>query len=88
MKLIKFMKNDELLPIGGFLFDEETSVLVSAGVFQDETRAELWAECMGDFLESHGLTGMLLGGDEEATHALLALASQLYPDDWAVRVLN
>ena len=88
MKLLKFLKNDELLPVGGFLFDEETSLLVVSGMFQNETHAEAWAQCMGDFLEAHGLTGMLLEGDMEAVHALLALAGQLYPDDWSVRVLH
>lgn len=88
MKLVTFRKNDELLPIGGFLFDEETNVLVSAGVFKDEVRAEAWAQCLGDFLEEHDLTGILLEGDEEAAHALLTLGCQLYPDDWDTRVLN
>ena len=62
MKLVTFRKEDELLPVGGFLFDEETNTLVSAGVFQDEVRAEAWAQCLGDFLEEHDLTGILLEG--------------------------
>ena len=88
MKLITFRKEDELLPVGGFLFEEETNVLVSAGVFKDEVRAEAWAQCLGDYLEEHDLTGILLEGDEEAAHALLSLACQLYPDDWETRVLH
>ena len=88
MKLITFRKEDELLPVGGFLFDEETNVLVSAGVFKDEVRAEAWAQCLGDYLEEHDLTGILLEGDEEAAHALLALGCQMYPDDWETRVLH
>ena len=88
MKLVTFRKEDELLPVGGFLFDEETNVLVSAGVFKDEVRAEAWAQCLGDLLEAHDLTGILLEGDEEAAHALLSLACQLYPDYWATRILN
>ena len=88
MKLLKFLKNDGLLPIGAFLFDEETNTLVSAGVFQDEVRAEAWAQCLGDYLEDHNLTGLLLEGDEEAAHALLSLGCQLYPDDWSTRILN
>lgn len=88
MKLVTFRKEDELLPIGAFLFDEETNTLVSDGVFQDEVRAEAWARCLGEFLEEHGLVGIFLEGDEEAAHALLTLGCQMYPDDWETRVLH
>lgn len=84
--IFKNPNETEMLPYAVFVYEETTTTLVTAGVFQTLIRAEYWAESISDYLESRGISSIVLDGD--SVTELLNEAVKVYPDDWDRRVLN
>lgn len=84
--IFKNPNETEMLPYAVFVYEETTTTLVTAGVFQTLIRAEYWAESISDYLEARGISSIVLDGD--SVTELLNEAVKVYPDNWDRRVLN
>ena len=77
---------DPCFPYLGVILSDDTTKVVTLGVFTSHEHASDWCEHVADLCEERGLDALVDAPDEAAPE--LYAITQEFPDDWVKRTLH